>query len=248
MPLSSAQICALAAQIAKTPGFTSQSGQFLNAILSDLCQQYDLATAREVFNFNFSTAAAAIGNLNASLASGPITLPSDYLRAKRGDIMWFNSGEPFLMTPVDIEEFDALTQQPGLMSYPTYWVTDMGQTPPVAYVWPPASGAYPAMVRYYSQKADILTPENSADVPWFPNQQYLITAVAGRLMQIAGDDRWEAFLSDNEEIHPGGAGVILRKYLTMKDDSSNRAKRVYLDPRRFGASWSSLPKSKILGW
>ena len=42
--------------------------------------------------------------------------------------------------------------------------------------------------------------------------------------------------------------VLLRRYLTMKDDNTDRAKRVTLDRRRFGPSYSTLPKSKILGW
>ena len=121
-------------------------------------------------------------------------------------------------------------------------------TPPIAYVWPPASGGYPCLVRYYSQMPDIATPSTSAQVPWFPNSQFLITELAGRVMQITGDDRWEAFLSDNETLHPGGSRVLLRRYLQMKDDSSNRAQRVRLDPRRFGPSWSSLPKSKVFGY
>ena len=121
-------------------------------------------------------------------------------------------------------------------------------TPPIAYVWPPAGGAYPALVRYYSQMPDIVTPSASNQVPWFPNTQFLITELAGRVMQITGDDRWESFLSDNENAHPGGSRVLLRRYLQMKDDNSNRAKRVRLDPRRFGPAWSSLPKSKVFGY
>lgn len=313
--LTFAQIVTLATQTAKCPGFTTQAGLLLNSILDDLAQQYDLDVAKGTFNFNFPTARAAIGNLNASLASGPIFLPADYLRAKRGDIMWFNVGFPMQLVPIDLEEFDQLVQTPGLQSFPQLWATDMSQTqillttgnthgtttidnivdtsslyvgivaigpdipafttvtavaansvtiskaatattaseqiifqqPPLGYVWPPASGAYPAMVRYYRQTPPATAPDASNYTPWFPNSQYLITALAGRLMQVSGDDRWEAFLSEDEALHPGGAGVILRKYLNLKDDQSNRAKRVTLDRRRFGVGFSTLPPSKVLG-
>ncbi len=313
--LTAAQITEIARQISKTSGMTQQSGQFLNVILEELAQNYDFDLAKGTFNFNFTTATRAIGNFNASLASGPIFLPADYLRAKRGDIMWFNAGFPMQMTPYDLDEFDRLVQTPELQSFPSVWATDMSQPqlsltvaathsstlldgipdtsalyvgavvvkadvpmfttvtaitgvhgvtlsnaatntttsqtvfqqPPIAYVWPPAIAAYPALVRYSRQVPPLFTPEASNYYPWFPDTQYLITALAGRMMQIAGDDRWEAFLSDNADLHPGGAGVQLRKYLISKDDTSNRAKRVTLDRRRFGRGIANLPPSKILG-
>lgn len=314
--LNALQITEIARQIAKgAAGFSSQSGQLLNVILEELAQNYDFDLAKGTYSFTFPTATRAIGNLNASLASGPIFLPADYLRAKRGDIMWFNAGFPMQLIPIDLEEFDRLVQTPGLMSFPTIWATDMSQPqilkttgdlhtsttidnipstsglyvgavvvakdvpmfttvtavaatsvtisqaatatfasefilfqqPPMAYVWPPASGAYPAMVRYTRQVPPMTTPETSNYYPWFPDTQYLITALAGRLMQLTGDDRWEAFLSDNSDLHPGGAGVQLRKYLVMKDDTTDRSKRVTLDRRRFGLGVVNLPPSKILG-
>lgn len=251
MALQAQQIVILANQVAKVPGYTSQAGQLLNAILSELCQDYDLDVAKGTFNFTLTPASVKIGNLNAQLASGPFILPADYLRAKIGDVLFFPLGYgnfPQKLIPIDLEEFDVLVQQAGFQNFPVYWATDMSQSPPIAYVWPPSSGAYPAMARYYRQMPDIATPEISTTVPWFPNTQYLITALAGRMMQLAGDDRWEAFLSDSEDMHPGGAGVILRKYLIMKDDQTNRSKTVKLDPRRFGPDRNNLPKSKILGY
>lgn len=259
MALTSAQIVSLALQTSKTggtvngvnTGYTVQAGQFLNAILSELCQEHDFDVAKGTFNFTLAPAAAKIGNLNAQLASGPFTLPADYLRAKIGDVIMFPLGLgnfPIKLIPIDLEEFDSLVQTAGFENFPVYWVTDMSQSPPIAYVWPPASGAYNTMVRYYRQMPDIATPETATAVPWFPNTQFLITELSGRLMQLAGDDRWEAFLSDNEEAHPGGSRVLLRRYLVLKDDTSNRSKTVKLDPRRFGPNRSALPKSKILGY
>lgn len=240
MPLSSAQIVTLSTQVAKCPNYTSQAGQLLNSILSDLAQTYDFALARGTFNFNFTPAVAPIGNLNAQVASGPFTLPTDYLRAKKGDVMWFLQQVPYPMIPIDIEEFDTMVQQAGLQSYPYLWATDMSQSPPVAYVWPPASGQYPCMVRYYRQMPDIATPETSATVPWFPNQEYLRIKLAADLMEITDDTRKMEFKRDAEN--------ILRMYLTMKDDETNRSKRIGLDRRRFGRRFDVLRDTKTIGW
>lgn len=319
--LTSTQIVSLALQISKTGnvqngnpvGFTSQAGLLLNNILSSLCQDYDLELARGTYNFNFTNATAAIGNTNVSLASGPFFLPPDYLRAKRGDIMWFLNNYPYQLVPVDIEEFDSFIQQAGFQNFPTAWATDMSQPqvlittgntnsnttldtlasttgvaagqivlgsgipynttvvsvdsstqvtisnsatdstsqtlifqqPALAYVWPPAGGSYPCMVRYFRQMPPIDTPETSTVVPWFPNTDFLLRELAGQLMMLAGDDRWQGMLSEDL---PTGSRYLLKKYLTLKDDTSNRAQRVTLDRRRFGYNRNNLPPSKILGY
>ena len=96
---------------------------------------------------------------------------------------------------------------------------------------------------------DIATPEISTTVPWFTYQQYLITRLAGEMMALADDDRAAAFLTDKEESNPQGAGVLLRRYLNLKDDPEGRAKTVELDRRRFGVSrWDRLPSTKTIGW
>lgn len=247
MPLQAQQLCKLARQDAKCRGFESQSGELLNAILSELCQNYDLAVAQTAFNFTLTSAAAPINNLNAQLSSGPFTLPADYLRANEGDIYYYPVGLgnfPLPLIPIDIAEFDGLVQQAGFQNYPVYFVTDMSQTPALAYVWPPASGAFPAMVRYYRQMPDIATPELSAMVPWFPNQRFLRKELAGQLMEMTGDDRSSTWLSESAET---GSRAILRRYLQMKDDKGDRAQSVKLDRRRFGKQYSTLPRSKYFG-
>lgn len=319
MPLQAQDICNLARQIAKCPGYTSQSGQYLNQFLRTLALDYDFDVgAKATFNFTFLPALTQIGNFNAQLASGPFTLPVDYLRAKRGDVMWFLQNYPYQLIPIDLEEFDIQVQQAGVQSFPTLWATDMSQaapilsttgnthgttaldslisvagvsvgngvsgpgivpgttvtvvTPgsplssvtlsqattssvtggsfffgvcPIAYVWPPASAAYPCMVRYFKLPPDIATPESSTAIPWFQDQDLLIDGVAGRLMKLTGDDRWTQFLGEDAA---DGVPKRLSNYMRMKDDSSNRAKRVYLDRRRFGPTYGNLPASKILGY
>ena len=63
-------------------------------------------------------------------------------------------------------------------------------------------------------------------------------------MRITDDERSDRFLGDG----PAGAQGILRRYLELKDDSSNRAKTVKLDRRQFGRKFSTLPNTKTIGW
>jgi len=234
MALTAAQICTLARQIAKVPGFTSQSGQLLNMILSDLAQTYDFSNTRVTTNFNFNTA----------LGSGPIPLPADYLRAEPGDVFYTIDGVKYILISIDLSEFDALVQTAGLNNFPTYYTTDMSQSPPVMYVWMPPSGAYAVTIRYHSQPADITTPETSSAIPWFPNGTYLITRLAGELCKITDDERWTHLLGDGAQ----GAEGILRKYLMMEGDRETRAKTVKLDRRRFGGTLNNVPTTKLVGW
>lgn len=243
MSLTAAQIVTLACQIAKAPGFTSQAGQWLNAVLSDLCQDYDFNVIRKNHTFNFSTSASGLGY---APGSGPNVMPSDFLRAYRNGSFYKISQVPYPMIGCKQEEFDRFVQQAGLASYPYMFYVDVSTAPAGLYVWPPASGAYPVTVRYQPQMADIATPETSTTVPWFPNTNYLITRVAGEVMKITNDDRWQAFLSDAED--SGGAGDVLRKYLKMKDDPETAVNTVKLDRRLFGASMDRLRDTKQIGW
>src|SRR5262245_45573666 len=170
MPLTAQQICQIARERAKCPNYTVQSGYALNSFLQELCETYDFAAARGTFNGTFVSATTQVNNLNTAVASGPFELPADYLRAKRGDVYYFPQGYinlPYYLVPIDIEEFDGLIQQAGFQNFPVYWVTDMSVQPPIAYVWPPAGGAYPFMVRYSRKMPDIVNPETSGDFPWF---------------------------------------------------------------------------------
>ena len=117
MAYTAAQIVALANQIAKTPGFTGQAGQFLNIILQELCQDYDMELARGVTTFTFGATTGPSPNGIVS-SSGPYLLPADYLRARRGMVFYIYNGVPYFMVPIEIEEYDALIQQAGFNDFP----------------------------------------------------------------------------------------------------------------------------------
>lgn len=252
MAQTAAQICTLARQIAKCPQYTEQSGQFLNVILEELAQDYDFDTIRKTHSSTFVTGTVS-GPGNQYIAGcGPNPLPADFLRAENNEIIWYLQGVRYVIVIVSQDEFDRLIQTAGFNSYPTVGYIDLAPLsdgdPANLYVWTPASGAYAFTVRYFPRPVDITTPETSTDVPWFPNQSYLITRLAGELMRITNDDRAAAFLGDNEEQGMIGAGAILTKYLKLKDDPEGRVNTVQLDRRRFGRNFNNLPDTKLVGW
>lgn len=250
MSLTAAQICTRAAAIAKFNGATSVAGLYLNAVLQELCQTYDFELARKNYVFDFNpSSTTTVAFPNNVAGSGPYTLPADYLRCQKGEFLWYLNGVPYPMIAVDMAEFDRLVQQANMQSYPAIFATDMSTAPPngaaaTAVIWPPASGSYEALIRYFAAMPDITTPETSSTIPWFPSQTYLITRVAGELMKETSDSRWRTFLGTGDE----GAQGILDRYLKNKDDNSDRAKRVTLDARRFGPNFRNLANTKIVGW
>lgn len=259
MALTSQQICAQAAAIAKLTGPLSQAGQILNLVLSELCQTYDIDQARGTYVFNLnpgSTTSPSFPNLVAG--SGPYNLPTDYLRVDQREMMWFLDGVPYPMTALDLWEFDRLIQSQNSQGFPSVYATDVSNIPAILVIWPPPAQGYLTMARYRRLMPDIgsgtLTsgwnpgtqpPESSSIVPWFTMQNYLITRVAGELMKSTGDARWEDFLGEK----PNGAQGILNRYLKLDNDNSNRARRVQLDQRYFGSGkWANLPSTKTAGW
>ena len=247
MPLTAAQICTRACQIARAPGFLSQAGDSLNYVLQELCQDYDFDLTRKTFNFTFNTA-----QLNSN-GQAYQNLPADYLRVIRNECFYYISGVPYPMIHYDLNEFDLLVEQAGLSNFPVFFATDVslmgntnsatgsgGAAVPVMLFWMPPSGAYAMTVRYYSQMPDIVTPSTSIVVPWFPNQSYLITRVAKELMQDTDDERLPTYENRCE--------MMLNNYLKMKDDKGDRVSTVQLDRRRFGRAFDRLKNTKLIGW
>jgi hypothetical protein len=232
--LTAQQICSLARQTAKVPGWTTQSGQLLNMILADLCQTYDFDLCMTTAAFNFTG------------QPGPYSLPSDFLRFRKGQGVFTIDGVPYNMIPMDIQQYDLLVLTAGMNSYPTMYAVDMATSPPSAYFWPPPSGAYPFTGRYQRQMPEITTPESSSTVPWFPNQDYLLRRLSGELMNIADDNRAADYLGDDPKGF--GAQALLREYLKMKDNPEGRVNTVQLDRQLFGSKFMSLPNTKRIGW
>ncbi len=252
MALTSAQIVARVCAIAKLPGGTSQAGQYLNVVLQELAQTYDFEILKKTYQFTFNPGLVDPQGLFQP-GSGPYAMPADFLRCvDEKSVFWVNSGVPYPLIPLDMSEFDMTVQQAGNTAYPYWFAIDLSladetadsKSGPLAYIYPQPSGAFPCTVRYYSQPADIATPETSSSVPWFPNTNYLITRVAGELMKETDDTRASVFLGEG----PDGAQGILLRYLREKDNKNNRAQSVKMDRRRFGPAYSTLPNTKQVGW
>ena len=243
MPLTSQQLVTISCFEAKVPGWTTLAGQKLNMILNDLCS-YDIDVIRKTYQFNFNT----------SLGSGPIPLPTNWLRANREDVFYTIIGVQYVMIPCSLAEFDAFVQQPGLSQYPEYYAVDNSgiatQGAPNMYVWPPPSGAFPVTARYYSQMPDIATPETSAVIPWFPDQIYLQRRLTGEMLLMANDDRSTMYLGHTSRDEKGsflGSAALLERYLATADDAQ-AVKRVTLDKRYFGTPFDKLRNTKTIGW
>jgi len=245
MPLTSQQLVSMSCFEAKVPTWLSLAGQKLNMILNELCS-YDLDVTRQTYSFNFNTA----------LGSGPIPLPTNWLRANKADVYYVILGVTYVMIPVSLAEFDAFVQQAGLAQYPEYYAVDNSPRAsggsPNMYVWPPPSGAYPVTARYYSQMPDIVTPESSSAIPWFSNERelYLQRRLTGEMMLMANDDRATKYLNGETKSPDGtflGSSAILKRYLATKDDAQ-AVKKVSLDRRLFGQPFDKLRNTKTIGW
>ena len=244
MATSANQIIARALSKAKVPGYTAQAQIELNLILRELCQDQDLALARGLITGTFNPGLTETVN-GVLIFGGPIVLPADYLRTSGSSgsegatkSAWYvNQGVPYPMVPCDLAEFDMQVQQAGLNSLPWQWVTDMSQSPPQAFVYPPPSGSFPYFVRYQKLMPDMT---DFTQAPWFPGTSYLITRLSARMMQDSDDSRAETMMRDSEE--------LLRPYLRNVDDKTNRAQTVQLDRRTFAGSWRNLRTTKSIGW
>lgn len=114
---------------------------------------------------------------------------------------------------------------------------------PTAYAYPPPSGSFPVTIRYQRMMPPI---QNTAKIPWFPDEGYLVEELAGRMMQESDDTRVTEFIGNDR--HSGRAGRRLARYISQMDDKRNRPSTVELDRRRFGPTWTNLKNTKTIGW
>jgi hypothetical protein len=221
----------MACAIAKCPGFLSQGGIFLNMTLEDLWLHRDLKINRVT---EFITVQA--NNF------GPFTLPQNYQRTY--DLFFEQNNLPYFLNPISTEEYDQEFKDPSIANYPYEFMTilydettALQQVPPSAgqlFIYPQSSGQIVLTHRYMVKQPDISVPETSAVIPWFPDQDYLITATASRLMQLTDDTRRDKFLADLDR--------MLRTHMISGDgDEQKVVNSVRLDPRRFHTNRTLKP-------
>ena len=210
MALTSAQIITRACTIAKVPGYTVQAGQYLNMILASLNQIYD-------FDYIKKTQLISLTNVAG------YALNADHLRTK--EVFYNVNGSIFYLYQIPIETYHALFIGPGVSNYPNRYAVDVSTTPYTLLFYPPPSITQTVTVNYFPAIADIVSPETSATVPWFLNQEYLILKVASALMLETDDSRAAQFDAKAE--------MLLSKVLTMDDDKEGFSQSITLDRGRF---------------
>lgn len=214
MAYTSAQIVALACQIAKGPNYLSMAGQLFNAMLEELWETNDFAFSRKKATINTTVAQPSLG----------YALPTDHERTL--EVFYTVNGAPSGVIQVPIEDYDGLFQGVTGFSYPEFFCVDVSQSPRTVLVYPVAPLAVSMTMRYLPQQAPIATPETSSTIPWFPGQLYLITRLASEVMKITDDTRQDKYAADAEK--------MLSRFLTMgEDDRGGYARQVKLDPRSF---------------
>lgn len=215
--LTATQITTKARAVAKCPGFLTQSGEYLNLVLSDLVQHRDLKMLRKQ-----GTIAVTVGS------NGPFALPTDYLRTY--DLFYTVNNFPYFLFPLGQDQYDALFKDPSIANYPYAYTTDLTaqqtQSAGSLFIFPQSTSALSMTHRYMVKMPDITTPESSSTIPWFPDQDYLLNATAMRLMGDTDDSRKEQYKKDCED--------MLRTHLIMGDgDEQKVVKEIKLDPQRF---------------
>lgn len=222
--ISASQIVADACAIARCPGFTALGGRSLNLVLNDLCQHRDLKMLRQQTTISITAG-----------SNGPFALPSDYYRTY--DFFYTVNNFPYKLNPLSQEEYDLLFKDPSIANYPQWFTTTLTnqqtQTAGTVSVYPQSTSTLSATLRYFINMADIATPESSASVPWFPDQDYLLMATAVRLMRVTGDERIDDFEARSEK--------MLTTHLIMEGDEQQVVKNVRLDPTRFNFNRTLRP-------
>ena len=226
--LQAQQIVSLACGIAKCPGFTVQGGLFLNLTLEDLWLHRDLKVNRKTVQIPVQA------NNN-----GPFPLAADYQRTY--DLFFQQNNLPYFLHPISTEEYDQEFKDPSIANYPYEFMTllydaqtaitngSAGQL----FIYPQSSGQISLTHRYMQERPAMVSPEISSEIPWFEDQDYLVKATAGRLMDLTDDSRRESFLAQCEG--------MLRIHLIMEGDEQAVVKSVRLDPRRFHTNRTLKP-------
>lgn len=223
--LTAAQIVNYALQIVKAPGYTQQAGDLLNARLSTLARRYDFDVLR----------ATATINVVAGVQAYP--LPANYIRGK--EVYYYIGGLPQTLSQISLSDYNSINTGKLAMAYPTQWASDPSQSPPVLYLYPMPNTSFPLTVNYWSQPPDIPNPATSNQVPWFPDSNYLLTALAADLALITNDDRQPMLAQE--------AAAMLQAFLKMQGDKEGYAQTI----RRGGSfrgTAAKLPPSKITGF
>ncbi len=226
--LQASQIVTLVGQITKAPGMTSQIGQCLNTVLVSLALQQDLDLVKR----------QATIILNTGSSPTTFALPANYLRARK---FWYPvNAAIFTMDPVSLEKLRTQYNDSSVVDYPYWFATDTNTANNLGYVYPNPVVTLTATMIYFDTAVEIVTPETSSTVPWYPDEDYLINETARRMMRITDDLRQAQFKVDSDETQ--------RRTLRLLNDPEGRAVCVRRDPSTFRNSQNVKPTKVEGGW
>ena len=258
MPLTADRIVTLACQIAKAPNFVSQGRDFLNRVQEDLAQNYDFPSAAYTFqgfvvspNGGTGTGTPAGQWYDLALPASSVLIQNGAVYLRTHAVFYSVSGSIFYLDQLPLDKYDRLFQGMGISNYPYWYVVDATGSPNLASIqmafYPPPNLSLSLTIRNQYQPNDITAAQFDAGthVPWFPNQNILITATAWRLMQLTGDTRTTEYY----QMLYGGPNTdgMIGKYLKMVGDKENYAVTVKRDPLLF-KSLVDLKPTKTTGW
>ncbi|MFP3703368.1 hypothetical protein SB783_05145 [Paraburkholderia sp. SIMBA_009] len=206
----------------------TQGGIYLNSVLEDLWLHRDLKINRVV-----EQVVVQANNY------GPFTLPLNYLRTY--DLFFLQNNLPYFLHPISPEEWDQEFKDPSIANYPYEFMTllydettaQANQSAGQIFIYPQSSGQISLTHRYMVKQPDIVTPESSTVIPWFPDSLYLIKRTAAELMVETDDTRHDALIAECEK--------MLYTHLIMEGDEQAVVKSVRLDPRRFHTNRTLKP-------
>jgi hypothetical protein len=235
--LQAQELVSLACQICQCPGRTVQAGQMLNLILANYALRLDLDTVRLTTTLNISAQA---------VTPYFYPLPARYLRM--AEKPFYNVlGTVYQVSQMPLEELDGAYTASGIDNYPEWYATDMSDTPqptagtsPSIAFYPPPAVPLAVTCRYRPSSLDIVAPETSATIPYYPDQLVLLKELCIMVGDVAGGEdrtlRWEREIEKRTS-----------QYLAMDDDKEGYAQQVKLDSRYFRRN-NNLPPSKLLGF
>ena len=223
--LTAQQLVTYALQIAKAPGYTTQAGDLLNGRLASLARRFDFDVLLKSTTFSLPAAVQQY------------SLPTDYVRAH--ELWYYIGGLPQPMRQISLPDYDRINLGSVAMSYPTMYASDPSTSPVTLYLYPMPNAQILYYLRYWSQPADIANPATSSSVPWFPDSDYLLTALAGDIMRLTDDTRQLQYAQEAEN--------KLMAFLKMQGDRENHAQTVSLG-NSFRGGAGRLPPSKVTGF
>lgn len=161
------------------------------AFSSSILTQYANDTQREVFNNRFFKFMQDTENYTLVVGQASIgTLPTDFQTAI--DLRLTDAGTQGVLSPISVEEFDAMYPGTPGNAIPTMWYI-FGNT---INVTPTPASTYAATLRYYKTPVELV---NTTDVPEIPESFQEVLALGMLKRALKYNDSYDQSLYNSNE-------------------------------------------------